>query len=74
MEDNWGEWCEKAANLLKAELAKKGVDYKTLQSKLAEIGIEVSYGGLANRINRGAYNMAFFLQCMEALDIKEIRL
>ncbi len=66
-------WCTKAANLLKSELAKQGVDYKGLQAKLAAIGIEVSYGGLANRINRGAYNMAFFLQCMEALGLKEVR-
>lgn len=71
--ENVDIWCAKAANLLKSELAKQGVEYKGLQAKLAAIGIEVSYGGLANRINRGAYNMAFFLQCMEALGIKEVR-
>lgn len=74
MEDGSNEWYEKSASLLKAELARQGVDYKKLQIKLAEIGIEVSYGGLANRINRGAYNMAFFLQCMDALGVKEFRL
>ena len=61
------DWNAKATNLLKAELKLAGVGYEELTRRLAEMGIEESYKGVANKINRGAFPLTFFMQCMKAL-------
>lgn len=61
-------WRTQAARILKAELSRHGVRYAELRDRLAELGIEESYGGLATKINRGKFSFAFFLQCMKALE------
>lgn len=68
------EWYKNAANFLKAELARAGIGYEELQGKLNEIGVEESYKGLAAKINRGTFSFAFFMQCMQAMQIKDVRL
>jgi len=67
-------WCEKAGNLLKSELAKKGIDYIELVDLLNRMGLKETYNGVASKISRGSFSMVFFLQCMEAIDSKEVRL
>lgn len=71
---NKSKWHEMSSNFLKSELVKQGVDYKLLEAKLKGIGIEETYNSIANKINRGSFSFAFFMQCMKALDIKDIRL
>lgn len=68
------EWNERATNLLKSEMARAGISYEELISRLQEIGIDEGYKGLANKINRGAFSFVFFMQCMKALGITEVRL
>lgn len=68
------EWNRYASNLLKAELARAGVDYSELIERLAKIGVQEGYKGLAAKINRGTYSFVFFAQCMQALGIKSPRL
>jgi hypothetical protein len=68
------EWNERAPNLLKSEMARAGVGYEELIGRLKALGIEESYKGIANKINRGAFSFAFFMQCMKALGITEVRL
>jgi hypothetical protein len=67
-------WSDKAANKLKAELRLSGVSYDELVTRLARIGVEDTYKGVANKITRGRFTFAFFLQCMKALDKDEVRL
>ena len=68
------DWDSKAANLIKAELKLAGVGYEELVLRLAEIGVKETYKGIASKINRGTFSFAFFMQCMKALNINEIRL
>lgn len=68
------EWSRYACNLLKAELARSGVGYEELVSRLDAIGVHETYKGLAAKINRGTFSFAFFAQCMAALGIKTVRL
>ncbi len=68
------EWNAHASNFLKAELARSGVGYSELIAKLEAIGVHEGYKGIANKINRGAYTFAFFMQCMKALGKEVIRL
>lgn len=64
---NQSEWNRRATNLLKAELALAGIRYDELARRLADMGIDESYKGIANKINRGAFTFTFFMQCMKAL-------
>jgi DNA (cytosine-5)-methyltransferase 1 len=71
---NTDEWSRHACQLLKAELARSGVGYEELVSRLKAIGVHETYNGLAAKINRGTFSFAFFAQCMAALGIKTVRL
>lgn len=65
---------EKAKNLLKGELKRKGVTYAQLAEKLAGIGIQENERNLANKIARGGFTAAFFVQCLEAIGATDVRL
>jgi hypothetical protein len=71
---NPDDWSDKAANKLKAELRLSGVSYNELVALLAQIGVEDTYKGVANKITRGRFTFAFFLQCMKALKKDQVRL
>jgi len=64
----------KAKNLLKGELKRRGLTYAQLAEKLAEIGVDENERNLNNKISRGGFTAAFFLQCLSAIGAKEIRL
>jgi hypothetical protein len=67
-------WNVLATNTIKAELARAGVNYEELVRRLDKIGVKESYTGVAAKINRGTFSFLFFMQCMRALGIKDIRL
>lgn len=62
-----------AANLLKAELKRKGVTYSQLVEKLGEIGVDEKEVNVRNKLSRGKFTAAFFLQCLTAIDIDYVR-
>lgn len=68
------DWEMKAANLLKAELKRKGVTYGQLVDKLAEIGIEEKEANLKNKLSRGTFTAAYMLQCLAAVGVTNVRL
>lgn len=68
------EWAVKAKNILKAELKRKGVTYAQLAEKLAAMGTEMNEQSLNNKISRGGFSAAFFIQCFEAIGEREIRI
>jgi hypothetical protein len=67
------DWVKLAANLLKAELKRKGISNKDLIVLLKNIGVEETRGGLVNKINRGTFQFSFFLQCAHVIGLKQIR-
>lgn len=69
---NTTDWHEEAKLLLKAELARRGVTYVSLVEKLNEVGVEETAGAIANKISRGRFPMAFFLQCMHVIGATEV--
>lgn len=68
------EWETKAANLLKAELKRKGVTYAQLVERLAAIGIDEKEVNIRNKLSRGKFTAAFMLQCLTAADVESVRL
>ena len=71
MEETWNE---KATNILKSILTRRNIKYYELAIKLKEMGIEETQGSISNKISRGTFSFVFFMQCMEALGIKEFRI
>lgn len=60
---------DRAKDLLREAMKKRGVTVDQLTERLKHIGVEMSSGGVANKISRGGFSSAFLLQCMEALDV-----
>lgn len=68
------DWDIEARRILKAELTRRGVQYKVLVERLAKIGVIDTEKNVANKIARGKFAFSFFLQCMHVLGAKKIDL
>lgn len=63
-----------AANLLKAELKRKGVTYAQLVEKLNAIGVYEKEVNVRNKLSRGKFTAAFLLQCLSAIGSQTLHL
>jgi hypothetical protein len=61
------QWETRVANLLKAELKRKGVTYAQLVDKLSEIGVIEKEANIKNKLARGKFSATFMLQCLESI-------
>ena len=68
------DWYQLAGNVLRAELARQGISYRQLATLLAGIGVSETERSIANKMSRGSFSFAFFLQCMRALGRTDFRL
>ena len=68
------EYETRAKNLLKAELKRKGMTYAQLAEKLGELGVQETERNINNKISRGGFTAAFFLQCLKAIGVTNLRL
>jgi len=68
------EWESRVANLLKAELKRKGVTYAGLVEKLSAIGVDEKEVNIRNKLARGKFSAAFLVQCLEAIEVDNLRL
>ncbi|WP_127144917.1 DUF6471 domain-containing protein [Pelagibacterium montanilacus] len=66
------DWEARAANVLKAELKRKGVTYAQLADRLGDLGIDEREANIRNKLSRGKFTAAFLLQCLEAIDVSKI--
>lgn len=65
---------ERAKNLLRAELKRRGLGYKELADRLLEVGVTENDRNIANKISRGSFTAAFLLECLEAIGCKSVSL
>ncbi|MCZ8334297.1 MAG: DUF6471 domain-containing protein [Rhodobacteraceae bacterium] len=63
------DWEEKAANLLKAELKRKGVTYAQLAELIGDKEVNIR-----NKLSRGKFTAAFLLQCLVCIGVTDVRL
>lgn len=63
------EWEAKAANLLKAELKRKGVTYAQLADLIGEKEVNIR-----NKLSRGKFSAAFLLQSLVSIGLTDLRL
>ncbi len=67
-------WGEKAKRLLRAQMALKGVTAGQLAEKLTAMGVRETEKNVANKIARGGFTAAFFLQCLSVLGVQNLSL
>ena len=63
------EWETKAANLLKAELKRRGVTYADLAERIGD-----KEPNVRNKLSRGKFTAAFLLQCLDAIGVTSLRM
>jgi len=68
------EWQERVKGLLRAELKRRNVGYRELAEKLTAMGIPETEANIANKISRGGFTAAFFIQCLKAIGVSTLHL
>lgn len=68
------EWTDRVKGILKAELKRRNVSYKQLSEKLEAMGIHETERNINNKISRGGFSAAFFVQCLEAIGCHTLHL
>lgn len=68
------EWGERAKRLLRAQMTLKGVNAAGLAERLTAMGVQETEKNVANKIARGGFSAAFFLQCLSALGVQNLSL
>ena len=63
-----------AKRQLRAEMALHGMRYKQLHARLEKLGVLETEALLIRKINRGKFSAAFFLQCLIAMGVTELKL
>lgn len=68
------EYRTRAKNILKGELKRRGITYKSLANMLTERGAPENERNLANKISRGSFTAAFFMLCMDVIGAGQLQL
>lgn len=68
------EWENRVKGMLKAELKRRDITYAQLVGKLADIGVHDSEPNIRNKISRGKFTAVFLVQCLTAIEVREVRL
>lgn len=68
------DWNAHAKAVLRAEMTRRQIRSADLADLLAELGIEENKRNLGNKIARGTFSAAFFLQCLAAMKAQNLHL
>jgi hypothetical protein len=58
------KWVRLSQNILKAELKRRNIGYRDLADKLTAMGTPETDRNIANKISRGGFTAAFFIECL----------
>jgi hypothetical protein len=68
------DWQTQAKGIIRGELKRRNLSYADLAARLTDIGVKETTENVNNKIARGSFTAAFFLQCMEAIGVQNIHL
>jgi 3-mercaptopyruvate sulfurtransferase SseA len=68
------DWQGHVKGLLKSEIKRKQLSYRDLAERLTAMGIPENETNIRTKISRGGFTAVFFIQCLEAIGVKELRL
>lgn len=63
------KWHTEASRVLKSRLARHGLSYADLAARLNALGSTETYASVANKVSRGTFSFAFYLQCISAMEL-----
>ena len=67
-----GQWGQRAASFLKAEMKKADVTYADLVKRLKKHGLKETEAGITMKLKRGTFSAVFFLACIAALELEQV--
>lgn len=59
---------------LKGEMDKRGLTYADLVRRLKLVGIDENERNLRNKVARGTFSAVFFMQCLQAIGVRDLRI
>lgn len=65
-------WAKEASSILKSLLEREAVSYKELSRRLEKLGFSEEEAALRNKVNRGTFQLQFFMRCLVVLNKKEV--
>lgn len=68
------EWVSLVKGTLRAEMTRRGITYDQLAERLAEFGVTDTPVNLRNKVARGGFSAVFFMQCLKAIGVTDLRL
>lgn len=68
------DWHARVKGILKAELKRRNLGYRELAERLETVGVHETERNIANKISRGGFSAAFFVQCLEAIGCETLKL
>lgn len=60
--------------IIRARMAEHGLSYADLEERLRGIGVDDNERNLRNKVMRGTFSAAFWVQCLVALGVKSVDL
>jgi len=73
--DDSKEWQDRVKGLLKAELAKRNINYQQLSALFLEkYGVTESPQNLSNKVARGKFSAIFLVQALEAIECESFNI
>ena len=68
------KWVNLVKGILRAEMTRRGITYDQLSERLAATGVQETPVNLRNKVARGGFSAAFFVQCLDVMGCQSIRL
>jgi len=68
------DWAKMAKGILKAELKRRNITYPELVERMRAMGVEDTLTRVRLKMSRGTFSAIFFLQVLNAIDCKNLRL
>jgi len=68
------KWVNQVKGILRAEMTRRGITYDQLSERLAANGVQETPVNLRNKVARGGFSSAFFVQCLDILGCRSISL
>ena len=68
------KWISMVKGILRAEMTRRGITYDQLSERLAANGVHETPVNLRNKVARGGFSAAFFVQCLDVIGCRSITL
>ncbi len=68
------DWTAQAKGILRAEMRRRDLSYADLVEAFAKDGVKETEANLRNKVSRGSFTAAFFLQCLSVMGVTTLHL